>query len=150
MGMTCSIDDAINKLDIEAMRIATMTLDTLEYLGIKCVAMVREAAPKDSWNDQTGNLRSSIGYVVSHNGEILRQSSFAPVVTGAEGSLKGLHYARQIASQHMGYCLVVVAGMHYAEKVEQMENKTVLANAELYAEAELPRLFEILKRQVAK
>jgi len=48
-----------------------------------------------------------------------------------------------------GYALVVVAGMNYAEFVEAMENKNVLASAELFARKELPGMMSKLKKQLA-
>ena len=43
-----------------------------------------------------------------------------------------------------------VAGMNYAEFVEAMDNKDVLASTELWAREQVPLMLEKLKRQIAK
>lgn len=145
-----NLDDAIKSLEITKQRYEDAAIMRLERLGIQCVAMVRDATAEESWNDQTGNLRSSIGYAVVNNGQIVRRSSFATVQNGAEGSALGQTYVRKIASENSrGLVLIVVAGEHYAEEVEAIEGKTVLASAALFAEQQLPRILDKLKRDIS-
>ena len=42
-----------------------------------------------------------------------------------------------------------VAGMTYAEYVEAMDNKVVLASAELFARQQFPSMMQKLKSQIA-
>lgn len=115
----------------------------LQYLGEKCVIEARDRRPELSWNDQTGNLRSSIGYVIVVGGEIRITAGFSQVLNGGEGVNEGKNKAIEIASKHTkGYALIVVAGMEYASYVEDMENKVVLASAELLARRELPNMIK--------
>lgn len=58
---------------------------------------------------------------------------------------KAKHLLRNCLKFANGYALVVVAGMNYAEFVEAMENKNVLASAELFARKELPGMMSKLK-----
>ena len=128
------IDTLINK---EKERVEMLTVRALSYLGELCVIEARNRPQEISWYDRSGNLRSSIGYAIIHNGKILEYSDFTQVRQGNEGVRKGKAL------------IVVVAGMNYAEFVEAMENKNVLASAELFARKELPGMMSKLKKQLA-
>ena len=105
----------------------------------------------ESWFNQTGNLRSSVGYVVVAHGRIVKSSDFGTVLHGSEGSRAGKALAEERAKKYSnGYALIVVAGMNYAELVEARDNKSVLASAELLAHAEFYNVMEKLRNQVAK
>ena len=137
-------------LKAEAERIQRLTIRALAYLGEQCVRLARDRAPELSWIDRTGNLRSSIGYIITHNGNIVQYSDFQQVKQGSEGVKTGKDFAEEIAKQFSSeYVLVVVAGMNYAEYVEARDNKDVLATPELFANKELPKMFERLKKQIA-
>lgn len=109
-----------------------------------------ESARKDhggNWRDQTGNLRSSIGYIVVQDGKEIANSGFPSVQgnyensalvnfktkkgetvkfhakgasgNGAVGSEQGFRLAKEIAlSFPTGLILIGVAGMNYAAAVE--------------------------------
>ena len=86
-----------------------------------------------NYMDWTANLRSSIGYIVAVDGEIIQMSEFEPIKGGAEGSAKGKQYALQLVEQYpQGAVLIVVAGMHYASYVTG-KGYDVLDSAELIA-----------------
>lgn len=137
-------------LEAEAARIQMLALRALSYLGEQCVKAARDRAPELSWIDRTGNLRSSIGYIVTHRGNIVQYSDFRQVMQGSEGTKTGKDFATEIAKRFRNeYVLVVVAGMNYAEYVEAMDNKDVLSTPELFAKKELPGMIEKLKRQIA-
>ena len=55
--------------------------------------VLNAARLSNSYKDQTGNLRSSIGYVVAVDGEIVQMSSFDVVKNGGRGSKGGKTYA---------------------------------------------------------
>ena len=137
-------------LKAEAERIQMLTIRAIAYLGEQCVRLARDRAPELSWIDHTGNLRSSIGYIITHNGNIVQYSDFQQVKQGSEGTKTGKDFATEIAKRFSSeYVLVVVAGMNYAEYVEAKDNKDVLATPELFANKELPKMFERLKKQIA-
>lgn len=138
-------------IQAEAERVKMLTIRALAYLGEKCVIEARDRSPEESWFDQTGNLRSSVGYVISHNGKIVQYSSFQQVKNGSEGKRTGKEFATELIKKYStGYALVVVAGMNYAEYVEAMDNKVVLASAELFVRKELSSMMQKLKTQIAK
>lgn len=113
----------------------------LSYIGEKCI---KEARENGAYQDQTGNLRASIGYVVVDNGRIVSGSVFDMKDDGWEGKAAGEEQLRKLAAQNTsGLVLIVVAGMDYAAKVEAM-NLNVLSSAELLAEREVPRLMKQL------
>ena len=149
--MTTPMSEVQAAIQAEAERTEMLTIRALAYLGEKCVIEARDRSPEESWFDQTGNLRSSVGYVISHNGKIVQYSSFQQVKNGSEGSKIGKEFAAELIKKYStGYALVVVAGMNYAEYVEAMDNKVVLASAELFARKELPSMMQKLKTQIAK
>ena len=102
-----AIHDAILK---EMDRVNRLTLRALSYLGEKCVIEARDRSPEESWIDRTGNLRSSIGYVIASEGKIIKYSDFTVVKNGSEGPETGKTLAEEIARKYRsGYALVVVA-----------------------------------------
>ena len=67
----------------------------------------------------TWNLRSSIGYLLLFDGEIV-DTYFPKIKGGTEGEKTGLEYAQEIALlvNEGGLQLIIVAGMGYASFVE--------------------------------
>ena len=107
---------------------------TFARLGEECIIKVRDREPWESWIDRTGNLRSSIGYGVYDHGRKEIESTFKIVLQGTSGPQAGKQLLESLSKQYADtYALVVVAGMNYADEVEALENKDVLASAELYA-----------------
>lgn len=108
------------------------------YLGEQCVKRIRDRAGEDSWFDQTGNLRSSIGYAVIESGRKIIESAFPVVKKGTEGAEEGRKMIDELASKYADtYAIVVVAGMEYAEYVEAMKGKDVLASTEIWAKSQM-------------
>ena len=135
----------------EAERIEMLAIRALSYLGEQCIIEARDRRQEYSWFDQSGNLRSSVGYIIVANGEIVQYSGFQQVKEGADGVREGKKLAEGLAKNHPdGYALIVVAGMNYAEYVEAMDNKCVLASAELYARSKMPEVISKLKEQIAR
>jgi hypothetical protein len=116
---------------------------TLCYVGTQCVNIARMHG---TYRDQTGNLRSSTGYVVAVNGIIVDESNFELVNGATEGRTTGKEYLRQILSENgSGIVLIVVAGMNYAKHVAS-RGYDVLDNAERTAEILVPYMVsKILK-----
>lgn len=111
--------------------------NALMKLGEECVLRIRDRGP-ESWIDQTGNLRSSIGYAVYDHAEEVVTSAFPVVREGSEGARIGAEYVRSLAQKYANtYALVVVAGMSYAEYVEAIKEKDVLASTKLWAEKQI-------------
>lgn len=123
----------------------------LAYLGEQAVTKVRDREEIDSWYDHTGNLRSSIGYSVIEHGKILIESAFVPVKGGMKGQSEGRRMVEELASKYsQTYALVVVAGMSYAELVEAIESKDVLASTEIWAKQKVDSYLEKAKDRALK
>jgi len=123
----------------------------LNYLGLTCVRRIRDRKGGDSWYDQTGNLRSSIGYAIYSYGQKQIESTFDSVLGGGEGSEKGRRMVTELARLYSDtYALVVVAAMEYAEYVEAMESKDVLASTEIYAKQEVGKYLQKAIKEAEK
>lgn len=140
-----------NAVYSEFQRMDGLVIRALSMLGEQCVRYARERSAQDSWIDRTGNLRSSIGYVIVKGRRIVSMSSFDTVKGGGEGSSTGKKLAEDLGAMFPNdYALVVVAGMNYAEYVEAMDNKDVLASPELFVRKKLPGMLVKLKNQIMR
>lgn len=110
--------------------------NALAYLGEQMLVKIRNRSQSESWIDQTGNLRSSIGYAIYNQGMEKLQSAFNVILSGNLGAEEGQKVLRNLSRQYaQTYALVVVAGMDYASYVEAKENKDVLASTNLWAKS---------------
>ena len=66
-----SMGDVHNTFADYAARVHRATVKVLQYIGEQCVKLARE---KGTYNDITGNLRNSIGYVLVKNGSIISKN----------------------------------------------------------------------------
>lgn len=153
MAIKCNtpISDIQDYIRTSIERIDKVVIRNLQRLGEECVIHVKNRTGEESWYDQTGNLRSSIGYVIAVDGRIIRTGGFSQILNGAEGPTEGRKFAKEMADSHPGkYVLIVVAGMNYASYVEEMDNKDVLASSALFAERELPKMIRRIDEQIGK
>lgn len=124
-------------------------LTQLRFLGEKCVNHARQIDKKIGFEDQSGNLRSSIGYVIYLNGKPIGEN-FEKVKGGDEGIEKGRKLAKEVAGKYpRGFLLVVVAGMEYAVCVEA-NNRDVLTSAEHLAEKKLPEMLKQIDDKIKR
>lgn len=110
-------------------------MKTLQAAGEMFVKYARESG---MYINRTGNLRSSIGYVIVENGKML-ESNFEKTSGGTDGE-EGVQKAKRLASElantySTGLVLIGVAGMEYAIYVEAMESKDVITAANIKTEA---------------
>lgn len=106
--------------------------------------VLNAARMTNSYKDQTGNLRSSIGYVVAVNGKPVQMSSFDTVKGGGIGTRTGKEYAMQLIENFsQGIVLIVVAGMNYASYVSA-KGYDVLDSSELLADRLVPQMLQQL------
>lgn len=110
-------------------------IESLTRVGEEAVKLAKMIPPERGFKDRTGNLRSSIGYVVLVDGKPVNVA-FAAVKGGHAGVNEGQRLALQVGSKTEGYALVVVAGMNYAVHVES-KGRDVLTSAEKFAEKEV-------------
>lgn len=105
---------------------------------------VRDARLNADFTDRTGNLRSSIGYLLLESGKTIK-SDFDQTKDGLIGKNNAKKYAKELAALHSeyskGYVLIVVAGMEYAAKVES-KGFDVLTGSSISAKSDLNKYFK--------
>lgn len=141
MGVKLNINQsAINaKMKDAEEAILQKFLRVLRYCGDQAV---NEARLRGNYDDITGNLRSSIGYVIAINGVIITENF--EYTKNEEGNDIGKKLAREIAMSKTDIVLVVVAGMKYASHVES-KRRDVLTSAEQLANKIIPQLLKDLR-----
>ncbi|MFA5849943.1 MAG: hypothetical protein WC833_08670 [Bacteroidales bacterium] len=118
-----------------------VVLNAFAYVGEQCIL---EARGNGDYMDQTGNLRSSIGYVLLKNGRVIRSGGFEQVKGATDGVKEGTALTTKLISENgRGIVLIVVAGMKYAAYVEAL-NRNVLTSAELLSERLVPEIMNKL------
>lgn len=138
----------------------------LQYVGLEAV---KEARLNGNYTDRTGNLRSSIGFIIVDNGKVIFENFGAipskEKVKGSDGGTTGKKKARSFALEltkkyNQGICLIIVAGMNYASYVEnghyiksgnsikRVKPYNVLASAELLASNLVKEFTESLIKQL--
>ncbi|MFB5946123.1 hypothetical protein [Albibacterium profundi] len=153
---TFKMTDIRKQLEKKADLIRRQIIRRLMSLGEMCIG---EARTNKGYEDQTGALTSSIGYVVVDHGKVIRLAGFEKPMTAAidstgtadDGVLEGKQLAESLANKvsTKGYALIVVAGMHYAMHVEAM-GLNVIGSSELLAERQLPEMLRKLKGNISK
>lgn len=129
-------------LDEFSDKIEQAYIDRLADAGEKACA---DAVAEGNYQNITGNLRSSIGYVIGYDGKVIREGGFHKVQgrgenmqhvmfttrsgkkvdfwakgkfgDGSEGSKRGREMAHRIIMGTSGYSYVLVVGMEYASYV---------------------------------
>ena len=104
--------DVNRRIDRFTVSIEQRIIWTLAMVGEN---FVNDARNTRTYQDQTGNLRSSIGYIVAKDGNIIQEN--------LEGKAEGRAQAKKITDEVLrenkrGFVLIVVAGMEYAAAVE--------------------------------
>lgn len=124
-------------------RIENAIIETLGFIG---ESFVRDARENANFTDRTGNLRSSIGFVILKNGQVIDQN-FEEAGVGPDrqtGKLKSIDVAyKKAADFPKGFVLIVVAGMEYAAAVES-KNFDVITGSSLIAEDALRKAVKSL------
>lgn len=111
------------------------------YVGERVLNAARST---NSYKDRTGNLRSSVGYVLVVDGQVYEMSSFDQIMDGKTGKQTGTDYARSLARKYRkGIVLIVCAGMNYAAYVSA-KGRDVLDSAELLADRLVPQMLKQL------
>lgn len=114
--------------------------------GEEFIRMARtKTKAENGFGDITGNLRSSIGYLVTLRGQTYSQR-FEEGGNGTDqktGVQVGRDYAAQISNDTRGdIVLIVVAGMDYAQAVE-FNSRDVITGSSLLMEGRLKELIKL-------
>lgn len=150
------LDDFLDELKAELKQTEEDTIETLKFIGEQAVAEARRKGKNNDYTDRTGNLRSSIGYMIIKDGKAIAMSQ--PEIfdgtqprksvgkdgkprkskkpsRGTQGAQEMKQLLRQLQSEYPdGITLVLCAGMIYASYVEDIHHRDVLTSAKLLAE----------------
>jgi len=137
----------LNKSDIRKLlnerkqRIEQALLLRLLRIGEEFVTNARNNA---TFTDRTGNLRSSIGYVILKDGKQIEQN-FQRVGKGKSGVAVAKEVAKEAATNFpTGYVLICVAGMDYAAAVES-KGYDVITSSSILAEGSLKNAIKTIE-----
>lgn len=130
------------KLSAKRSEITDFITLRFEQIGEEAVKIARE---KGSYHDITGNLRSSIGYIILNDGKIVKQGAPETYAgssgDGAKGAAEGQALLNRLKAKFpWGIVLIICAGMEYAAFVENVKHKDVLTSAEHLAESLMKKL----------
>lgn len=132
------------QIDEQVERYREAVIYNLCYVGEQ---VLNRARTTNSYKDQTGNLRSSLGYIVIVDGEVVTVGGFVASDKGTDkvtGQKEGKAYAEQLVERFpKGIVLIVVAGMSYASYVSA-KGYDVLDSAQLLADKLVPEILEQL------
>lgn len=127
-------------------------LQLLRRIGEEAVAHAKNVPLPQGFTDRTANLRSSMGYALFYNGNLI-EHTYAPETSrttaeiGAEGARSGLALAKTVGEGTKGYALVVTAGMEYATYVEA-RGRDVLTSAESLSKQLLQEQIKALREDI--
>ena len=129
--MTTPIQTIGDKINASVEARLQVIVNTLCYVGEQCIIEARDGG---TYTDQTGNLRSSIGYAVVWDGKVVQRDCIDKIKQGDKGVSDGNEYLSKCIKRRRrkGIVLIVTAGMNYAEYVEA-KGFNVLTSAELKA-----------------
>lgn len=137
-------EDVKKRFDEFLKKIEKSQIRRLQMLGEMCASHAKSIPADIGFRDQTGNLRSSIGYAVFKNGIAVHEGY---TDTNA-GATEGKELANKVGTKYTnGICLVVTAGMNYAIYLEA-RGRDVLTSAEIMAKNELPKMLEALRKNI--
>lgn len=134
-----AVDDAFER---HIRRAEQALIRTLKYCGEVVINSARDA---HTYKDQTGNLTSSIGAVISVDGKVIWKSSFEVVMKGGKGAKEGVAFAKELTGNYpKGIALICVAGKNYAAYVSH-RGYDVLDTAQLTASQIVPQMLQSLE-----
>lgn len=111
--------------------------DIVTTMEMACIEVVRQARMVNTYTDQTGNLRSSIGYAVYKDGMKVGEGyeAHAKGTDGKEGENSARLFTEEIQRNYEGRtCAIIVAGMDYAVYVESKGFDVITGSASNFAQ----------------
>lgn len=137
--------DIQKDIDATIKRMERIAVSEITLVGLEFVRIARlKTKAMGGFDDRTGNLRSSIGFIVMYDGQVLEEN-FEQADAGtdkATGLIKGREFAKSIGKDYpKGYALITVAGMEYAAAVEAL-NYDVISGSTLKAKSLMKEVWE--------
>jgi hypothetical protein len=110
-------------------------IHTMRYAGEH---FIKTARTDGAYKDDTGNLRSSIFYILLHDGKVVSND----MVTGRSGNAQkeNQELLQELPSEYPdGIVLICGAGMKYAAAVEGLHHKDVITGSTIKLEKDLKK-----------
>lgn len=135
-AITAQMEKAMNEAALEKMI----------QVGDRAIEIVRQkikGSHVDAYDNHTGNLRSSTGYIIYHDGKIVYKNfKKSPEGTDKKTGLDaGLNSATSELRASKGWGIILVSGMEYAGWVEG-KGYDVLTGARIGVEQSLQQAFD--------
>jgi len=127
------VDEFVEKAESDVVSV-------FQYVGEQFVNNSRGIR---TYKDQTGNLRSSISYVIAVDAKIENEDQTGGDNPTAEGKRQGRSLSHRLAKDRNAVVLVGVAGMEYASSLEA-RGRDVITNSVLIAENTIKRLIDLI------
>lgn len=140
LEVTTPIEVIEQYIEEQLSRKVEMLINKLSYIGEEAVKAARE---KGSYQDDTGNLRNSTGYVIAVDGQVTTRAGFESKDKNGANDEAGLSFAEELARTTEGKAvLVVCAGKSYATYVSR-RGYDVLDSAEIEAKVLAEKLLKL-------
>ncbi|MBE8712539.1 hypothetical protein [Sphingobacterium hungaricum] len=125
-----------NEIDNEVIKHLSAVLER----GVELVR--NKISNGKAYDDHTGNLRSSTGFIIYKDGKVVHKSfKESPVGTDkATGLKEGLQVALDVLRESTGWGVVLVSGMEYSSWVER-KGFDVLSGAYINLDSALKQAF---------
>ncbi len=102
------------------------------------------AVEHGNYQDQSGELRSSIGWGVTHDGKLVKSGGFRQILQGSKGVEEGKAALRKmVADSRDGIALIFVAGAEHSIYVEAM-GYDVITSSELRCVEEAEKIINAM------
>lgn len=143
LEMTTPIEEIEAYVEEELQKCIGLVIEAFKRIGEECISVARDkvqAVPRD-YTDRTGNLRSSVGYAILDDGELVQEPTVVSIAKdGKDGEKRAKEYIGKLQKEYNdGLVLIVVAGMDYAAYV-QAKGYDVLVSAKLNMERMVNRM----------
>ena len=136
------IQDYIRKYSL------TIQKALIRELEIIVAKLENHAKSSAEYEDQTSNLKSSIGGVVLQDGKTVTYVGFKGK---AEGVDDGTSFINSLIGDYKsGFTIIIVAGMEYATYVENHHDLNVLKKTELKMQSEMQKMLSKLQNKLNK
>lgn len=132
--MVTPMDEIDRMIEEEIRKSERDIIKKLSYIGESAISEARE---NGDYMDQTGNLRSSVGYVILNNGKTVLENiqKSERGTDRSTGVQVAKNFIQEISEKYKNdFVLIVVAGMDYAVYVEAL-GRNVLSSSKLLAES---------------
>ena len=139
-----NLAQALSSIDNFVDNVDNAVLEGFKYAG---ETFIRHARLNREFEDDTGNLQSSIGYIIAKDGKMLFEAikGIDDYLQKPKGKAEGLRLAKAVLKENSkGWVLVGVAGMDYGIYVEA-RGIDVISGSTLEAQQLMKEIINALK-----